>query len=136
MTATVRCKLGNSRSLSLRTFGSFCFNEDDVFADVSACSAHGVDLATHGGVTAYLGLCCYTRVMFMTVCLIGPLMVLIDGLNRSVHLFHGGCHRGNWFARLRFGGQMVVAMHGLLGNLKAAAVDGLHGYHWVCRYID
>ena len=136
MTATVRCKLGNSWSLSLRTFGSFCFNEDDVFADVSACSAHGVDLATHGGVTAYLGLCCYTRVTFMTVCLIGPLMVLIDGLNRSVHLFHGGCHRGNWFARLRFGGQMVVAMHGLLGNLKAAAVDGLHGYHWFCRYIE
>ena len=52
--ATVKCKLGNSRSLPPCTFGLFCFNEDDVFADVSACSAHGVDLATHGGVTAYL----------------------------------------------------------------------------------
>ena len=71
----------------------------------------------------------------MTVCLLGPLMVVINGLSRSVCLFHGGFHRGDWFARLRFGGQMVVAMRGLLGNLKAAAVGGLHGYHWFCRYI-
>ena len=63
-------------------------------------------------------------------------MALIDGLNWSTRMFHGGCHRGNWFARLHFGGQMVVAMHGLLGNLKSAAVDGLHGCHWYCRYID
>ena len=54
MTTTVKCKLGNSRSLSPRTFGLCCLNEDDVFDDVSACSAHGVDLVTHGGVTAYL----------------------------------------------------------------------------------
>ena len=54
LTATVKCKLGNSRSLSPRTFGLCCFNEDDVFVDVSACSAHDVDLATHGGVTAFL----------------------------------------------------------------------------------
>ena len=54
----------------------------------------------------------------MTMCLLGPPMVLINGLSRSVCLFHGGFHRGDWFARLRFGGQMVVAMHGLLGNLK------------------
>ena len=63
-------------------------------------------------------------------------MVLINGLSRSVCLFHGGFHRGYWFARLHFGGQMVVAMHGLLGNLKTAAFGGLHGYHWFCRYIS
>ena len=36
-------------------------------ADVSACSGHGVNLATHSGVTAYLGVGCYTSVMRMTV---------------------------------------------------------------------
>ena len=72
----------------------------------------------------------------MTMCLLGPLMVLINGLHWSVCLHHGGFHRGHWFARLHFGGQMVVAMHGLLGNLKTAAFGGLHGYHWFCRYIS
>ena len=60
----------------------------------------------------------------MTMCLLGPLMVLINGLHRSVCLYHGGFHRGHWFARLRFGGQMVVAMHGLLGNLKRRLLVG------------
>ena len=81
------------------------------------------------------GLCCYDEGDVYDVVSAGPLMVLINGLSRSVCLFHGGCHRGDWFARLRFGGQMVVAMRGLLGNFKAAAVGGLHGYHWFCRYI-
>ena len=63
-------------------------------------------------------------------------MALIDGLNWSTRLLHGGFHRGNWFARLRFAGQMVVAMHGLLGNLELAAVDDLHGCRWHCRHID
>ena len=81
------------------------------------------------------GLCCYDEGDVYDGVSAGPLMVLINGLSRSVCLFHGGFHRGDWFARLRFGGQMVVAMRGLLGNLKAAAVGGLYGYHWFCRYI-
>ena len=60
----------------------------------------------------------------MTTCLLGPLMVLINGLHWSVCLHHGGSHRGHWFARLHFGGQMVVAMHGLLGNLKRRLLVG------------
>ena len=32
MTATVRCKLGNSWSLSLLFFGSVCFSDDDGLA--------------------------------------------------------------------------------------------------------
>ena len=119
MTATVKCKLGNSRWLSPRTFGLCCYNEDDVFDDVSAWTTHGVDLATHGGCHRVPSDCAATmRMMFLTMCLLGPLMVLINGLHRFVCLYHGGSHRGCWFARLRFGGQMVVAMHGLLGNLK------------------
>ena len=106
------------------------------FDDVSAWTTHGVDLATHGGCHRVPSDCAATmRMMFMTMCLLGPLMVLINGLHRSVCLYHGAFHRGYWFARLRFGGQMVVAMHGLLRNLKTAAFGGLHGYHWFCSYI-
>ena len=43
MTATVKCQLGNSRWLSPCAFGLCCYNEDDVYDDVSALTTHGVD---------------------------------------------------------------------------------------------
>ena len=128
MTATVKCKLGNPRWLSPSTFGLCCYDEDDVYDDVSAWTTHGVDLATHGVCHRVPSDCAATmRMMFMTMCLLGPLMVLINGLLQSVCLYHGGFHRGYWFARLRFGGQMVVAMHDLLGNLKRRHLMGSTG---------
>ena len=75
----------------------------------------------------------------MTTCLLGPLMVslmvLINSLHWSVCLHHGGSHRGHWFARLHFGGQMVVAMHGLLCNLKRRLLVGSTVITGFCSYI-
>ena len=54
MTATVKCKLGNSRWLSPRTFGLCCYNEDDVYDDVSAGPLMVLTWQLTVVVTAYL----------------------------------------------------------------------------------